>query len=187
MKNSKLTFVLGMLVLALGLQACGTKDTAPQPAKAANTTAVEQKATITPAAIETPSPVKQEPPKQEEKPKIETKVFVYAKSVEVTDARNITNHINLVINMSEELTPGLASNHVLNQTYDFLQQEDIKGANTVTIGVMQGKFRVFQFTVDLQKFKTDDKIAMSHLVLKASKIDKMTDEVKQYGKTMQLW
>lgn len=66
---------------------------------------------------------------------IDTSVFVYAEKVDVTDAREITNHVDVVVHMSENLKKGLAVQHVFGQTYEFLQQEDIKGAETVTIGV----------------------------------------------------
>lgn len=127
---------------------------------------------------------KQEEPKKEEQ-KIDTSVFVYAKSVDVTDARDITQHIDIVIHMGKEPTPGLATQHVFTQAYDFLQQEDIKGAKTVTIGVMQGDFRIAQITVNLEKFKAGEHLVDS--VLQASKIDKMNDDVKEYGEIMDLW
>ncbi|UYL94150.1 hypothetical protein PK52_gp20 [Geobacillus phage vB_GthS_PK5.2] len=129
--------------------------------------------------------VKKEKPVKKEGNKIDTSVFEYAKKVEVTDARDITKHINLVVHMSEELTPGLATRHVFYQTYDFLQQNDIKGADTVTVGVMQGDIRVAQITVDVKKFQPDDQIIQS--VLKAATIDKMRPEVKEFGKVMNLW
>lgn len=118
-------------------------------------------------------------------PSIDTSVFVYAEKVDVTDAREITDHLDLVVYMSEKLTPGLATQHVLTQAYDFLQQKDLVGTKTVTIGVMNGDFRVSQFTVDLQKFKPENEIITS--VLNASTIDKMDDAVKEYGNAMELW
>lgn len=116
---------------------------------------------------------------------IETSVFVYATKVDVTDARDITQHIDLVVHMNEQVKPGLATQHVFTQAYDFLQQDDIKGAKTITIGVMSGKFRVAQITVDMSKFKPEEHLIKS--VLKASTIDKMYPEVKDYGKVMELW
>ncbi|MFS0777655.1 hypothetical protein ABC255_16850 [Neobacillus sp. 3P2-tot-E-2] len=83
--------------------------------------------------------------------------------------------------MNEELTPQLATQHVLNQSYDFLQQEDLAGANTVTIGVMHGETRVFQFTVDKTKFTPNDSEPMVNVVLQASKVDKSTPEIDEYA------
>jgi hypothetical protein len=118
-------------------------------------------------------------------PSIDTSVFQYAKSVDVDDSRDIMQHINLVVNMSEDITAALATTHVFTQTYDFLQQKDIAGANTVTIGIMKGDIRVAQITVDVKKFKAGENYIQS--VLQASKIDKMSSEVKEYGKSAGYW
>jgi hypothetical protein len=124
-------------------------------------------------------------PPTETESKLDTSVFVYAKSVDVTDGREAMKHLDLVVNMDKSTAPGLATRHVLTQTYDFLQQSDISGADTITIGVMSGDLRVSQITVDVAKFKAGDNIIGSVLI--ASKIDKMTPEVKEFGKTMNLW
>lgn len=118
---------------------------------------------------------------------VDTSVYVYAEKVEVTDARDITNHLNLVVHMSKEPTPGLATQHVFSQTYDFLQQDDITGADTVTIGVMQSDIRIAQITIDVKKFVPVDTEPMIQCVLKAATIDKMSNEVKEFGKTMEIW
>lgn len=120
--------------------------------------------------------------RQVDKKLISTEVFAYAKSVDVNDSRELTKHIDVVVHMHEELTAGLATQHVLTQTYDFLQQEDIKGAKTVTISVKQGDKRVSQFTVDVIKFKAGEHLIKS--ILDASTIDKMSDEVKEHGKVL---
>ncbi|MED4299735.1 hypothetical protein P9204_04385 [Geobacillus stearothermophilus] len=129
--------------------------------------------------------VKKEEPAKKEESKIDNSVFKYAEKVDITDARDITKHIDVVVHMSKELTPGLATRHVFAQTYDFLQQDDIKGADTITIGVMQGEIRVAQITVDVKKFQPGDQIIQS--VLKAATIDKMRPEVKEFGKVTNLW
>lgn len=116
---------------------------------------------------------------------IDTSVFVYATKVDVTDARDITEHIDLVVHMNEDVKLGLATQHVFTQAYDFLQQDDIKGAKTVTIGVMSGNLRVAQITIEMSKFKPEGQLIKS--VLEASSIDKMYPEVKDYGKVMELW
>jgi hypothetical protein len=123
----------------------------------------------------------------EEKPTIDTSVFAYAESVDVTDARDITKHINLVVNMSTDPTPGLAVQHVVSQAYRFLQQEDITGADTVTIGIMQDGIRTAQITTEVSKFVPIPDKSMIKCVLEASTIDKMNPEVEEYGKVMELW
>jgi hypothetical protein len=117
---------------------------------------------------------------KKEEPKINTSIFQYAKKVEVTDSRETTGHVNVVVHMSEELTAPLAVQHVLTQTYDFLQQEDLKGAKTVTVGIMQGDQRPYQFNIDTTKFVTDDSIPMAKLVLDASVVEKTTPEIDEY-------
>lgn len=84
--------------------------------------------------------------------------------VDVTDSRDITEHIDLVVHMKNSVKPGLATQHVFTQAYDFLQQDDIKGAKTVTIGIMSGDHRVTQITVDAPKFKPEEHLIKSVLV-----------------------
>ncbi|MGG1678115.1 hypothetical protein ACIFOT_20605 [Neobacillus sp. NRS-1170] len=130
----------------------------------------------------------EEPKKEEakkESPSIDTSVFEYAKDVEVTDSRNTTKHINVVVFMSKELSDGQAASHVLNQTYDFIQQADIKGAKTVTMGVMIGDKRVFQYTVDVAKFVPNDKEPMVDVVLAASKVEILTPAVEEFATAFQ--
>ncbi|NFH70106.1 hypothetical protein FC960_12440 [Clostridium botulinum] len=119
-----------------------------------------------------------------EKNTIKTDVFEYAKKVDITDARDRNKHVTATVFMSDELTPGLATQHVLNQSYDFLQQADLKGADTVTIGVMQGDVRVFQCTVTMKDFLPNESVAMSDVVLKASKVEKMHPQVQEFAKTI---
>ncbi|WP_339267704.1 hypothetical protein MKY48_27410 [Paenibacillus sp. FSL W8-0187] len=122
---------------------------------------------------------------EEDESLIDTSVFAYAMKVDVTDSRDITEHIDLVVHMKDSVKPGLATQHVFTQAYDFLQQDDIKGAKTVTIGIMSGDHRVTQITVDAPKFKPEEHLIKS--VLGASTIDKMYPEVKEYGQVMELW
>jgi hypothetical protein len=118
---------------------------------------------------------------------IETSVFKYAEQVEVTDSRDLTKHLNLEVYMSEDTPSGQASLNVIQQTYHFLQQDDIVGADTVTIGILQSDKRIAQLTIDVKKFVPISTESMSKCVLKAAAIDKMTEEVKQFGQTMELW
>lgn len=130
-------------------------------------------------------PVKAEAEPEVEESTIDTAVFQYAKNVKVTDARDITQHIDLVVEMDEGQGAGLATQHVITQTYDFLQQKDIEGAKTVTVGIMQGDLRISQFTVDTSKFVAGENFITS--VVEASKMDKMNSVVKEYGKSANLW
>lgn len=41
-------------------------------------------------------------------PEIDTSVFEYAKNVEVTDSLDLTEHVNVVVYMSEDLEKGMA-------------------------------------------------------------------------------
>lgn len=182
---------MGVLALILALVGCsdGQPQTEAEPQTASQEAVTQEQQPEAIQATSAPSPdsvtsTETKEPKKEES-KIDTSVFVYAESVDVTDARDITQHINVVVHMSTEPTPGLATQHVFSQAYDFLQQEDIQGAKTVTIGVMQGDLRISQITIDVSKFTAGDNIIKS--VLDASNIDKMIDEVKEYGKVMNLW
>ncbi|UNK20450.1 hypothetical protein MNQ98_10735 [Paenibacillus sp. N3/727] len=160
-----------------------TEDMVENEPKAENESAADSKPST--ETTETDSATKVEDNTSDQEPKIDTAVFVYADKVDITDSRDITEHIDVVVHMKEEVKPGLATQHVFTQTYEFLQQKDIEGANTITIGVMSGDLRVAQITVNLSEFKAGDHFINS--VLEASKIDKMTDEVKEYGNTMELW
>lgn len=124
---------------------------------------------------------------QETKREIDTSVFEYAEKVEVTDAIELNDHITLIISMSESTKPGMATQHVVNQTYDFVQQVDVKGAKTIGINVKQGDNKIAQFTVYTDKFKPNDDEPMSDAVIAASEIEFMTDEVKEHGKVMDSW
>jgi ABC-type enterochelin transport system substrate-binding protein len=188
-KTSVINTTFITICLLLLLVGCSSGDNTYKESEALITTPPQ---TQTPAP--STSPVAKPSPSQtseaqattaSEESGIDTSVFVYAEKVVVTDARDITDHIDLVVHMSEKPTPGLATQHVLTQTYDFLQQKDIQGAKTITIGVMQGDLRISQFTIDVAKFKPTDHLIKS--VLAASTIDKMNDEVKEFGKTMELW
>lgn len=185
---------MGSLAVILALVGCSDD----QPKTASKEALTQEQPEAVPASS-TPTPnsvtpteaqeTKKEDPKKEdpkeEESKVDTTVFVYAESVDVTDARDITQHIDIVVHMSNELTPGLATQHVFTQAYDFLQQKDIQGTKTVTIGVMQGDLRISQITIDVSKFKAGEHLVKS--VLDASTIDKMNDDVKEFGKVMNLW
>ncbi|WP_419955952.1 hypothetical protein ACN6MT_11425 [Neobacillus niacini] len=145
----------------------------------------EETVKTTPETIEDKAP--ENKPLEEVKKEIDTSVFVYAKSVEVTDAIDINQHVTVFVEMSKDLKSGLATQHVINQSYDFLQQPDLDGAKTVTIAVKQGEIKIAQITINKDAFVPDDDQPMSEVVIKASKIDSMTDEVKEFGATMGSW
>lgn len=141
------------------------------------------------------TPIEQEPnedpvveqPVEPETPTINTSIFDLAKEVNVTDARDLTKHITVQIVLRDEVKATNGVNAVLQQTYDFLQQEDIKGAETVTIFVNSGNLKVFQFTVDTAKFVTNDEVSMAKLVLNASEVEKTTPEIEEFGRTFEFW
>src|SRR5690606_1317116 len=60
-----------------------------------------------------------EPAETVEEAKIDTSVFKYAKSVEVTDARDTNKHITLQIDLNDDAQAGMGTQHVLTQMYDF--------------------------------------------------------------------
>lgn len=133
--------------------------------------------------------VEKEEPTTAEKSKhiIDTSVFEYAQAVDVTNAIDLNNHVTLIISMSEAISPGLATQHVVNQMYDFVQQVDVKGAKTIGINVKQGANKIAQFTVYTDKFVPNDNEPMSDAVIAASEIEFMTVDVKIFGKTIGSW
>lgn len=130
---------------------------------------------------------KQEDSKNKNEVTINTSVFKFAKSVEVTDARSTNKHITLKIELSDDAQAGTGTLNVLKQMYDFLQQKDIKGAETITYLIRSNDTMLAQFTTNVSKFSPDNKTSMADVVLKASVIDKMNAEVKTFGQTMELW
>lgn len=169
--------VLILLMVALFLTACTQESAEPvnKPKEEENIKAKEE-----PKKESKEEKKKDEGKSEKESTKIDTSVFAYAKKVDVTDAIDINQHVTVFVTMSEELTPGLATQHVLNQSYDFLQQEDIKGAKTVTIAVKQGDIKIAQITVNKDNFVPNDTEPMASVVLKAAEIDMMKPEVKEF-------
>jgi uncharacterized protein YcfL len=110
---SKWALVLFALGLLVGCSNSETTNENEEPA------VVDSTETETPAAEETDTVATEEEEEEEveeiavevsEEATIDTAVFAYAEDIEVTDARDITQHLNLVIHMSDELTPGLRHN-----------------------------------------------------------------------------
>ncbi len=182
--KSKLLNIVPVVIFSAVLFGCSDGSESKEEKKSEDTTEVnvkEEKAETTEEVTES----EPEEVNEVEQPTINTDVFAYATKTEVTDAIDINDHVTVFVYMSEELTPGLASQHVLNQTYDFIQQEDVKDAKTISINVKQGDTKIFQFTVDTTKFKTDDEIPMSDLVLEASKVEFMTKEVEDAAESLE--
>ncbi|MCT2342655.1 hypothetical protein M4D71_00785 [Niallia taxi] len=167
-------FLTALLFSVVVLAACGEEKTEKTTSSNSDATEIKKPETKT----EEP---KEEVKEEAEEPKIDTSVFEYAKKIEVTNAIDTEQHITVFVYMSEKTKEGLAAQHVLKQSYDFLQQEDIKDAKTVTIAVSQNDKKTFQFTVDKDKFVPNENEPMSDLVLKASKVETMSAEVKAFA------
>ncbi|WP_144449385.1 hypothetical protein [Halalkalibacter nanhaiisediminis] len=117
---------------------------------------------------------------------IDTSMYQYATEVTVTDAIELNNYVSLMIYVNEENdNKGLQAQHVLNQTYDFLLQDAIEGADYVGINVVQGNQKILMFEVDTAKFQEDDEVPMADLVLRASEIEMIHDEVRQFAEVME--
>lgn len=126
-------------------------------------------------------------PAKAAQPEIDTSVFEYATETKVTDAIEINDHVTVFVHVRDEANPGLSTLDIMTQTFDFIQQDDMKGAKTVTIAVKQGAIKIAQFTATTDKFIPDEDTPMAQLVRDASEIDFMSDEVKEFGKAMDMW
>ncbi|MBM7717293.1 hypothetical protein JOC94_004318 [Bacillus thermophilus] len=94
--------------------------------------------------------------------------------------------MTVFVDMSEDLKPGLAFQHVVNQSYDFIQQDDIEGAKTVGINVRQGGNKIAIYTVDRDKFQPNDNEPMADLVMDASVVEMALPEVEEFADTMEI-
>ncbi|MEK3976029.1 hypothetical protein [Psychrobacillus sp. FSL K6-1267] len=120
-------------------------------------------------------------------PDIDTSIFEYVTDVELTDAIDINQHLTVKLNISEEAQPGMAVQNILKQTFDFIQQDDLEEAKTITIIVSQNDKKITQYTVQKDKFFPNDNDPMSGLILDASEVEFMSDEVKAFGKDTGSW
>ncbi|KZR58369.1 hypothetical protein [Pseudobacillus badius] len=125
--------------------------------------------------------------KLEKEEVIDTSVFEKAKKIEITDAIDITQHVTVFVDIPNKNVAGQSVINVLSQTYDFLQQDDMTGAKTVTIAVRQNGIKIAQFTIDKDQFVPDDNQPMAGQVLKAAEIETLSNEVREYGSVMELW
>lgn len=153
---------------------------------------LEDEETTSEDKVETVAPVVDENVEDTQKEeasesKIDTSVFEYATNIEVTDAIEINQHVTVKLAISEDSKPGMQVQNIITQTFDFLQQEDIKEAKTITIFVVQDDIKVAQYTVNKEKFIPNETDSMVDLVLQASEIEQMSEEVKQHGEALELW
>lgn len=118
---------------------------------------------------------------------IDTSIYKDSKSIEVVDGRELNQHLTLKIDLQDGANPGMGTLDVLTNTFDFLEQADIAGANTITILVRVKDVKVSQFKVYTEKFKPNDEDPMADLVLAASDIEYLLPEVKSFGEVMGLW
>lgn len=116
---------------------------------------------------------------------IDTSVYQYASKVDVTDAREINDHITLMIDMKTD-NHGMAFQHVLNQTYDFLQQPEITDAKTISVNIRVDGKKIAMFTAHPGKLKTNDEESMAQLVLDASVVEMVLPTVEDYATAMEL-
>lgn len=122
----------------------------------------------------------------EETATIDTSVFEYATNTEVTDAIDLNQHVTVFVDMKPETKPGMAFQHVLNQTYDFIQQDDVSGAKTIAINIRQDGKKIAAYTVDTDKFTPNDDEPMAQVVLDASVVDMAMPDVEAYAEAMDL-
>lgn len=117
---------------------------------------------------------------------IDTSMYEFSKDVKVTDAIDIKNYVSLIIEMNDDLSQGLAFQHATTQTYDFLQQEALEGADKVGINIILEGQKIAMYEVDMSEFKTNDEQSMAQLVLDASVMEMITPEVHEYTQNMDL-
>lgn len=120
-------------------------------------------------------------------PTIDTSIFEYAKDIEIVDALDDNQHITVKLVISEDSNPGMAVQNIITQTFDFLQQDDINNAKVITILVRQNEKKIAQYTVQKNKFVPNETDSMIEIVLQASEIEQMSEEVKQHGEALELW
>lgn len=181
---------VGVILLVMLLAACGEEDAEPtkDDQKDKETDQVEEvSAEPEEDTEEEGKDTKDADDTKSEESEIDTSMYEYAEDIEVKDALELNDHITLMIDMPEDNTQGLTFQHVVNQTYDFLQQDSAKEAKTIGINIRQGGNKIAMFTVHPDEFKTDDDdIAMADLVLDASVVNMALPEIEEYAKDMDM-
>lgn len=117
---------------------------------------------------------------------IDTSMYEYAKNVQVTDAIDINNYVSLIIEMNDELTPGMAFQHATNQTYDFLLQDTIQEAEKVGINILLNEQKIAMYEITRNDFVENNDKPMAQLVLDAATVQLMVPEVEQHAEIMEL-
>lgn len=117
---------------------------------------------------------------------IDTSMYEYSKEVEVTDAIDINEYVSLIIRMNDSLEEGMAFQHASNQTYEFLQQDIIEGAEKVGINIVLNNKKIAMYEIDLDEFNIVDDEPMAQLVLDAAVVKMMTPKVEEYVDIMEL-
>lgn len=145
---------------------------------------VETEVPVVKEVVKRNTPVKSVKPIENKEPFIDTSFFKYATDAEVTDAIDINKHVTVQLTVSEDTQPGMAVQNILTQSFDFLQQDVLAGAETVTIFVTQNEKKIVQYTVNKNDFVPNETDPMGNLVLKASEVEMMSKEVKEFGSTM---
>lgn len=164
----------------LFLSACGDNTAAPENKEPKEDAKQEKKERAKEEAKDQP---KDEPT---EESSIDTSMYKYSKSVEVTDAIDINNYVSLIIKMNDNLQPGMAFQHATTQTYDFLQQPEIEGAEIVGINIILNDKKIAMYEVDISKFQPNDDEPMADVVMEASVVEMMTPEVEEYANNMDI-
>ncbi|VEF46700.1 Uncharacterised protein [Bacillus freudenreichii] len=164
----------------LFLSACGDETAAPEKDEPKEDVKQEEK--------EQPKEEKEQPKDEpkEEGSSIDTSMYEYSKSVEVTDTIDINNYVSLIIRMNDNLQPGLAFQHATTQTYDFLHQPAIEGADKVGINIILNDKKIAMYEVDISKFQPNDEEPMADVVMEASVVEMMSPEVEEYANTMDI-
>ncbi len=134
--------------------------------------------------IEVEESAESEPDLKEDE--IDISMYEYSKDVKITDAIDLNDYVSLIIEMNDNLEPGLAFQHATNQTYDFLMQDAIEGADKVGINIILNDRKIAMYEVNLADFKTNDDEPMAQLVLDAAIVEVMVPEVKDYAEIMEL-
>lgn len=164
------------LVLVLGLAACDNENVEKEVEK--EKTEERQEAT------EEKNTENEDD--EQETTNIDTSMYEYSTEVEVTDAIEVNDYVSLIIRMNDSLEPGLAFQHATNQTYDFLQQESIDGAEKVGINIILNDQKIAMYEITLDEFETNDEESMAQLVLDASVMNMIVPEVEEYAEVMEL-
>lgn len=184
LRMKRVSLLLLVSIMAIGLVACSGDDKEKE-SKANDEPVQEEKDKEEPVEKEEVEEPEQKEEPQEKENIIDTSMYK-AENVDVTDALEANNHITIMIDVNEELTPGMAFQNILNETYYFLEQDIVKKADTVGINIMQNESKIAMFTVKPKEFQTDDDTPMAELVLKASEVEMTSPEVEEYANTMGL-